>query len=220
MKRYRFFFLLLLISGVLFLPLPYDMVQPGSVRSLGHYHMVTIKIDHANGYKILQSFTDSYARVVPALDFDPAEEKEKRIHSQQTAKQVAVNLLQQPIRNEFDLSQIVGPSAGLIMALELLEQAKPQGLTKGGKIAGTGALNEQGEVEEVGGVTFKLIAADRAGVDVFFVPLANMPELEPFLETYPTDIKVIPVQTIQEAIQYLEKRKDHVRDYRHDNDVS
>jgi hypothetical protein len=62
---------------------------------------------------------------------------------------------------------IGGPSAGLMFALEILNQLTPEDLTRGLKIAGTGTLSAEGEVGQIGGVEQKVMAADREGADLF-----------------------------------------------------
>ena len=58
---------------------------------------------------------------------------------------------------------IGGPSAGLMFALEILNQLTPEDLTRGLKIAGTGTLSAEGEVGQIGGVEQKVMAAEREG---------------------------------------------------------
>ena len=65
---------------------------------------------------------------------------------------------------------IGGPSAGLMFALEILNQLTPEDLTRGLKIAGTETLSAEGEVGQIGGVEQKVMAAEREGADLFFVP--------------------------------------------------
>src|SRR5690625_5523974 len=71
---------------------------------------------------------------------------------------------------EFSSGQIGGPSAELMFALKIYYQLVEEDLTKGKKIAGTGQIDYEGNVLPIGGVDKKVVAADREGSDVFFVP--------------------------------------------------
>lgn len=64
---------------------------------------------------------------------------------------------------------IGGPSAGLMMTLEIYDQLKTDtDLTKGYNIAGTGTISLDGTVGRIGGISHKVVAADEAGADIFF----------------------------------------------------
>ncbi|WP_088104987.1 SepM family pheromone-processing serine protease [Halalkalibacter urbisdiaboli] len=111
---------------------------------------------------------------------------------------------------EIDTSEIGGPSAGLMFALEIYNQLVEKDITKGYEIAGTGTINEQGEVGRIGGAAQKVIAADKAGADYFLAPnekgapTSNYQEaLEAAKDTNST-IKVIPIDTFEEALDFLE----------------
>ena len=51
--------------------------------------------------------------------------------------------------------EIGGPSAGLMFTLEIYNQLVEEDLTKGREIAGTGTINEKGEVGPIGGINQK-----------------------------------------------------------------
>ncbi|TMW73107.1 SepM family pheromone-processing serine protease [Alteribacter natronophilus] len=109
-----------------------------------------------------------------------------------------------------DTRQIGGPSAGLMFSLEIYNQLTEEDITRGHHIAGTGSLNEDGEVGRIGGVKQKVIAADSAGAAVFFVPNENGVEgsnYEIAMETAQsigTDMEVAGIDTFDEALTYLE----------------
>ncbi|MET0786982.1 MAG: SepM family pheromone-processing serine protease [Paenisporosarcina sp.] len=115
---------------------------------------------------------------------------------------------------------IGGPSAGLMFTLELLNQLKEEDLTKGYAIAGTGEMQSSGEVGRIGGIDLKVVAADAAGIDVFFAPDDQLPEevikhnptlrsnYEDALDAAKkigTKMKIVPVKTIDDALDYLEQ---------------
>lgn len=114
---------------------------------------------------------------------------------------------------------IGGPSAGLMFTLEILNQLIPEDLTKGYNIAGTGEMYTDGTVGRIGGIDYKVIAADRDGMEIFFAPddeisselKAKYPDLESNYATavktaknIGTKMKIVPVKTIDDAIAYLE----------------
>lgn len=107
-------------------------------------------------------------------------------------------------------SQIGGPSAGLMFSLEIYNQLVKEDIAKGYEIAGTGAMNENGKVQRIGGIAQKIVAADNSGVEIFFAPNENGREGSNYQEAMKaakdinTDMKIVPVDTFDEAIAYLE----------------
>src|SRR5699024_11578609 len=65
---------------------------------------------------------------------------------------------------------IGGPSAGLMFSLEIYNQLTEKDITKGYNIAGTGAIDSDGNVERIGSIDKKVVAADEEGVEIFFAP--------------------------------------------------
>lgn len=122
---------------------------------------------------------------------------------------------------KIDSESIGGPSAGLMFTLEIIDQLTKGDLTKGYNIAGTGTMSEDGTVGRIGGIDKKVIAADKADVDIFFAPdddISAYKELAPKLKietNYETakatakkidsDMKIVPVKTVDDALDYLEK---------------
>src|SRR5690606_20836200 len=115
---------------------------------------------------------------------------------------------------------IGGPSAGLMFTLEILDQLTEGDLTKGYKIAGTGEMNEDGTVGRIGGVEKKVVAAHEDEMEIFFVPDDEITEkmkkanpkiisnYEAALDTAKkinTKMKIVPVKTIDDALDYLER---------------
>lgn len=114
---------------------------------------------------------------------------------------------------------IGGPSAGLMFTLGMLNQLLDEDITKGYNIAGTGEMLEDGTVGRIGGIDMKVIAADQANMDIFFAPddaiTDEMKKLNPTIESnyslalktakeIGTDMKIVPVKTIQDALDYLD----------------
>src|SRR5690625_2900475 len=111
----------------------------------------------------------------------------------------------------FSSGNIGGPSAGLMFALEIYDQLIEEDLTKGYQIIGTGALDYNGNVQRIGGIDKKVVAADKAGCEIFFAPYeagaedSNYELAKKTAEDIGTDMEIVPIDTFQEAITYLEE---------------
>lgn len=109
----------------------------------------------------------------------------------------------------FDSGNIGGPSAGLMFALEMYNQLSEEDITKGYKIAGTGEIDDEGNVHRIGGIDKKVVAADKAGIEIFFAPYENGNEesnYELALQTatkIKSKMEIVPVDTFSDALQYL-----------------
>ncbi|MFD0711228.1 PDZ domain-containing protein [Paenibacillus sp. GCM10027626] len=108
---------------------------------------------------------------------------------------------------EIKANAIGGPSAGLMFALQVLDELTPGDLTNGLKIAGTGTISPDGEVGAIGGVTLKVVAAAEAGAQLFFVPEANAKEAAERAKQLGTGMEIVSVATLKEAVQNLEARQ-------------
>lgn len=97
-----------------------------------------------------------------------------------------------------------GPSAGLITTLSIYDKLTKGDLTKGLKIAGTGTIEVDGAIGEIGGVKYKLAGAIKNKADVFLVPNGdNYEECVKLKKNNKYKIKIIGVSTIEEAIEKL-----------------
>ena len=123
-----------------------------------------------------------------------------------------------PIR--FSTLGIGGPSAGLMFSLDIYTQVAQPDLRKGRKIAGTGTIEQDGKVGDIGGIDKKVYAAHKAGAEIFFAPdnpvSEEMKKQDPNAKTnyqtalqaakeLKTQMKIVPVKTLQDAIDYLNK---------------
>ncbi|RCX21366.1 PDZ domain-containing protein [Fontibacillus phaseoli] len=105
----------------------------------------------------------------------------------------------------FEDTRIGGPSAGLMFTLEIFNQLTPGDLSKGYRIAGTGTMSEDGTVGPIGGVQFKIVASEREDADIFFVPEDNYKEAKAKADEIDSDMKLIPVEQMDDALDYLEE---------------
>jgi PDZ domain-containing protein len=81
-----------------------------------------------------------------------------------------------PFTINIPIEGIGGPSAGLMMALGIMDKLEPEDLTGGRIIAGTGTIDASGAVGAIGGVPQKIIAAKSAGATIFLTPKDNCDE--------------------------------------------
>ena len=107
-----------------------------------------------------------------------------------------------PFPIEISSGNVGGPSAGLMFSLGLYDLLTPGDLTAGRTIAGTGTITPDGQVGPIGGITDKVVAAERVGATVFLVPKDNMAALEG-VDT--GDMRLIEVATFDDAVQALRR---------------
>jgi Lon-like protease len=107
-----------------------------------------------------------------------------------------------PFEVRFEAGDVGGPSAGLMWGLGVTDILTPGDLARGRSIAGTGTIGIEGEVGPIGGVALKVAAAEEAGAEAFLLPTENLAEAR----TAGSDIRLIPVATLDQAIEFLEDR--------------
>ena len=93
-----------------------------------------------------------------------------------------------------------------MMALKTYCLLENEDLTNGKIIVGTGTIDKQGNIGDIGGVKYKLIGAMKENADIFLVPKGeNYDEAIKIKEEKKYDIKIIGVSTLKEAIEELKK---------------
>ena len=112
-----------------------------------------------------------------------------------------------PVKIKFKSSES-GPSGGLITTLEIYNQLTKKDITKGLKIAGTGTIEEDGTIGQIGGVEHKILGAESDKTDIFLVPSGeNYKAALKYKKQKKLKIKIIEVKNIQDALKKLEKLK-------------
>ena len=96
-----------------------------------------------------------------------------------------------------------GPSGGLITTLEIYNQLTKKDITKGRKIAGTGTIESDGSIGEIGGVEYKILGASEDKVDLFLVPEGNYKDALKYKKKHNLKIKLIKVKNIEDALNKL-----------------
>ena len=92
-----------------------------------------------------------------------------------------------------------------MVSLAIYNRLTKEDLTKGRKIVGTGTIDANGNVGEIGGVKYKLAGAVSSKASIFFVPEANYEEALKIKKEKGYDIEVVMVKTLNDAVLYLEK---------------
>jgi PDZ domain-containing protein len=98
------------------------------------------------------------------------------------------------------LADVGGPSAGLAFALAIVDKLTPDDLAGGRTIAGTGEIDQFGEVLPIGGITLKMVGARHDGATVFLTPAANCAEA---VGHVPDGLRLIKVSTLADAVAGL-----------------
>ena len=106
-----------------------------------------------------------------------------------------------PFTVRIPVEGIGGPSAGLMLALGIIDKIKPEDLTGGKIIAGTGTIDAAGKVGPVGGVPQKLVGAKSVGATVFLTPAANCDEA---VRNAKPGILLVRVDALDTALAALE----------------
>jgi Lon-like protease len=105
-----------------------------------------------------------------------------------------------PFKINISLTDIGGPSAGLMFTLAIVDKLTGRNLNGGMRVAGTGEIDDVGDVEPIGGIPFKLIAARNAGADIFLVPAQNCAEAKAHV---PDGLRLVKVTNLDSAISEL-----------------
>ena len=105
-----------------------------------------------------------------------------------------------PFEIDIKTGNVGGPSAGLMMALNVYNNLIPEDITNSMIVAGTGTIEIDGSVGPVGGIKQKIIAAKRAGAELILVPVANFEEAKPFEDD---KTAIVAVDSFDEALSVI-----------------
>lgn len=149
---------------------------------------------------------------IEAVCFSAVEKGKGRLRFNETAGSMtkdsvfnatsAVRLITGMDLSDFDVhvnviggGKIDGPSAGVAITLTVVSCLTKRPIPQ--NIAVTGEVSIQGKIKAVGGVLEKIYGARQAGVKTVFVPKENEKDVPADLD----DIKVIPVESVQEIVE-------------------
>ncbi|MEV8531122.1 PDZ domain-containing protein [Streptomyces sp. NPDC051211] len=107
-----------------------------------------------------------------------------------------------PFPIDIKLTDVGGPSAGLMFALGIVDKLTPENLTGGKFVAGTGTIDDEGKVGPIGGIQMKTIGAREAGARYFLTPADNCASAA---RNIPDGLTLVKVDTIADAAKSLEK---------------
>ena len=96
-----------------------------------------------------------------------------------------------------------GPSGGLVLSLAIYDALLNENITKGNKIVGTGSIDINGNVGEIGGVKYKLSGAVKEKADLFLLPNENLEEALKYAKEKKYDIIIKGVSNFDEALEIL-----------------
>ena len=101
-----------------------------------------------------------------------------------------------------------GPSGGLMMSLYIYNKLIKEDITNGKKIVGTGTIELDGSVGEIGGIKYKLKSAVKNNADLFLVPNGeNCVDAKKLKENKNYKIDIACVSTFDEALQHLKMQR-------------
>ncbi|GGR67734.1 hypothetical protein GCM10010269_03170 [Streptomyces humidus] len=189
-------------------------------RTSGQLRMTTIEATNPDTDVRLSDVIDGWFRtdqaIMPRDSVYPSGQSTKEIEqhnteqmrqSQDAATEAALKYLdlgRDGVKVTLKLSDVGGPSAGLLFSLGIVDKLDGDGsggdLTGGRTIAGTGTIDADGKVGAVGGVALKTQAARRDGATVFLVPKDECADAKSEL---PAGLRLVPVTTLQGAVKAL-----------------
>ena len=94
-----------------------------------------------------------------------------------------------------------GPSAGITLTTALASLLT--GVAVPPSVAMTGEVSLQGDVNPIGGLPEKLMAAQRSGVKRVFIPRDNLDDLKDVADEVKRALEIIPVNTVAEVLLAL-----------------
>ncbi|MFK0194716.1 hypothetical protein [Kitasatospora sp. NPDC090308] len=148
--------------------------------------------------------------VYPESDSGEADEatQQQMTQSQDSATLAALNYLHlspDQVKVDIDLGRIGGPSGGQMLALGIVDKIAGDGrggdLTGGRDVAGTGTVDPDGRVGQVGGIPLKTRAARAAGATVFLLPRSECAQGK---VNTPDGLQLVPVDTLADSIAALQ----------------
>ena len=114
--------------------------------------------------------------------------------------QLAAQAYKFPFGVKINLSDIGGPSAGLMFALGIINKLTPDNLTGGKFIAGTGEIEPNGGIEPIGGIQQKMAGARGAGATIFLTPASNCSNTT---GAVPAGLRLVRVTSLANAVSEL-----------------
>ena len=148
----------------------------------GRYILTAVSISEPNLFGTIQALLAG-EQTLPAAEVDAGPRQRDLAHgeyleSQQDAARLIASragVEASDVSVRFRDRKLSGPSAGLVYALLLADVTGQIDVPKGRVVAATGVVDDDGRVLPVGFVAVKSQVAEKAGADLFIVPLAQAP---------------------------------------------
>ncbi len=105
-----------------------------------------------------------------------------------------------PFEVLIQLNNVGGPSAGQMFALGIIDKLTPGQLNGGERVAGTGTIDNEGNIGPIGGIRQKMYAARSAGATWFLAPETNCDEVTGHI---PAGLKVFAVKTLDDSLAVM-----------------
>ena len=105
-----------------------------------------------------------------------------------------------PFDVRVNVSDVGGPSAGLMVALATYQLATTTDLVHGRVVAGTGTIDLAGNVGPIGGIGEKVAGAERDGATLFLAPAEEAGNARAAAGSH---LKVVAVRTFADALAAL-----------------
>ncbi|SHM76775.1 hypothetical protein [Gracilibacillus kekensis] len=159
---------------------------------------------------------ENYIYQLEEMEFSKDEVVSNAVHlpifeQSQNSNELLYNKMSNILENS---SSYAGDSFGLMLTIGLYEEMYKKDFSKNGSyiIAGTGTINPDYSIGEVGAIRHKLLTAEQNNVDVFFIPdnkdsysgQSNFEEALEIVKEEKLSFQVVPVAKLDDAISYLE----------------
>ncbi|MGN6127246.1 MAG: YlbL family protein, partial [Humibacter sp.] len=106
-----------------------------------------------------------------------------------------------PFEVSIQLDNVGGPSAGQMFALGIMDKLTPDSLNGGKRVAGTGTIDNVGNVGAIGGIRQKMYGARSAGATIFLAPASNCDEVTGHI---PAGLHVYAVKPLSDSVKVLD----------------
>lgn len=201
-----------------------DVTEVIDHPGIENYKIVTVQMEYASSRSEFYSITDEIESGAPYFYLIETEGEEmteildETYEADLAATQESLDSIKNYANQHYDATEanewlapynfneeFMGDSATLlqILILEGIHQQK-EWLDTDMTIGITGDLDADGTVLEVGAVDLKAYALARENIDVFILPQSQIEEAKTFL-TAVDDIQIVGVETMDEAMQWLEQ---------------
>jgi PDZ domain-containing protein len=105
-----------------------------------------------------------------------------------------------PFDVDVQVEDVIGPSAGLMLSLGIIDMVGDTDLTEGAVVAGTGTIGVDGAVGPIGGIPLKMVAARDIDAELFLVPADNCAEAR---QNAQPGLPLAKVATLDDALAAL-----------------